>query len=230
MREIKAPVSEIFYSYQGEGIYAGEPQVFVRFAGCNLKCGYCDTPENRSGGHGSMMTTARILRKIKSFRRKRATISLTGGEPLLYADFLEELMPKLKKSGFKTYLETNGTLPENYKKVRKLTDVVAMDIKLPSACGGEFWNESGRLLKMAGKKAFVKVVVDSKTGKDEIDKASRVAAFVSRSIPFVIQPSTRAGASRPAKPGDIYLFRRIANKKLSNIFIIPQLHRIWNVR
>ena len=44
---LKAPVSEVFASYQGEGIYMGQPQIFVRFAGCNLRCDYCDTPKNQ---------------------------------------------------------------------------------------------------------------------------------------------------------------------------------------
>jgi len=234
MNELKAPVSEIFTSYQGEGIFAGEPQIFVRFAGCNLKCGYCDTPKNRVTGHGAWVEVKQIVGKIlklhKSHHSFPKTVSLTGGEPLLHAEFLAELMPKLKRRGFKTYLETNGTLPSNYKKIHKYTDIAAMDIKLPSACGMNYWDESGKFLRLAGKKAFVKVIADSKTKITEITKASQVTAAISTEIPFVIQPSTPVRGCPSAKPADIQLFRNAAKKKLKNVFVIPQLHKIWKVR
>jgi organic radical activating enzyme len=172
----------------------------------------------------------RINKLLLTLNVKPSTVSITGGEPLLYADFLSKLLPALKKNGFRIYLETNGTLPQEFKKIKRYTDVVAMDIKLPSACGTKFWNESREFLKLAGRKAFVKVVADSKTKKEEIGKASQLAASVSRSIPFVIQPSTPASGCPSAKPGNIYLFRSIANKKLRKVFVIPQLHKIWNVR
>ena len=101
-------INEIFYSIQGEGCRAGVPSVFIRFSGCNLKCGFCDTCHES----GDMMTDADIIEEVKKF--PGAQIVLTGGEPSLFID--EEFIRKLKDStGMKIAIETNGTqeLPPN---------------------------------------------------------------------------------------------------------------------
>lgn len=70
-------INEIFYSLQGEGRYAGTPAVFVRFSGCNLRCGFCDT----SHDSGVDMTCEEIVDHIERYPAKR--VILTGGEPTL---------------------------------------------------------------------------------------------------------------------------------------------------
>lgn len=119
-------VKEIFYSLQGEGLNAGRPAVFIRFAGCNLwsgreadrataTCRFCDTDfvgtDGEGGGRFSALELAAeasaTWRPIFGFRRRFAV--LTGGEPMLQAD--RPLVDALHRRGFEVAVETNGTVP-----------------------------------------------------------------------------------------------------------------------
>ncbi len=99
----KYPLVEIFKSLQGEGRNMGRPVVFVRFAGCNLKCPWCDTdvsPRFES-------TLEELLLEIRSFNLK--SVIFTGGEPSLVKG-IPELVEALKEDGFWIGVETNGTV------------------------------------------------------------------------------------------------------------------------
>jgi 7-carboxy-7-deazaguanine synthase len=104
-------INEIFYSIQGEGVRAGTANVFIRFAGCNLRCrreteGFdCDTEWVGS----RPMTAAEIVAECSRIARKCGWVILTGGEPLLQAD--EALARELAKAGYRIAVETNGTEP-----------------------------------------------------------------------------------------------------------------------
>jgi len=99
----KYRINEIFYSIQGEGYHTGTPAVFIRFAGCNLTCDFCDT-KHEEVHHN--LSISEILAIIKQYESPIAI--LTGGEPLLQADF--ELVKALKRGGRKVHVETNGTV------------------------------------------------------------------------------------------------------------------------
>lgn len=95
-------INEIFYSLQGEGAHAGVPSVFIRFSGCNLKCGFCDT-DHQSGDE---MTDAAIVETINAYTGE--WIVLTGGEPTLWID--SRFVTYLKvMTGKKVAIETNGS-------------------------------------------------------------------------------------------------------------------------
>ncbi len=98
-------VSEIFYSIQGEGRYAGEPSIFVRTVGCNLRCKFCDTEYAFSGGE--RMTFEEVFERVDSFP-KEASLVLTGGEPLLWEEFVRAF--RLHYPQRKITIETNGTI------------------------------------------------------------------------------------------------------------------------
>ena len=93
---------EIFESLQGEGRNTGRPCVFLRFAGCNLKCPWCDTDVTRRFS----ASLADILKELKQYKAK--SVILTGGEPTLVKD-MPELVAALKKNGYWIGVETNGT-------------------------------------------------------------------------------------------------------------------------
>ena len=120
-------VNEIFHSIQGESTYTGLPFTFVRFTGCNLRCGYCDTPYAFTAG--KEMTPENILGKISEFNCKR--VLLTGGEPLLQED-LGLLVDLMAKNGIDVFVETNGSLPVKYLDRDKVHSII-IDVKTPGS-------------------------------------------------------------------------------------------------
>jgi len=98
-------VSEIFHSIQGETSYAGRPCAFVRLAGCNLDCSYCDTRYAREGG--ATMPIDEIVQRV--LERPVRLVMVTGGEPLLQPE-TPDLVNRFLLSGYKVLLETNGSL------------------------------------------------------------------------------------------------------------------------
>lgn len=96
-------INEIFYSLQGEGFHTGTPAVFVRFAGCNLKCSFCDTRHEA----GKPMSDKEILNAVSAYPARM--VILTGGEPSLWID--EPFVRMLQEEGYYIGIETNGTNP-----------------------------------------------------------------------------------------------------------------------
>jgi 7-carboxy-7-deazaguanine synthase len=240
-----APLIEVFSAIQGEGIYAGRRQVFVRFAGCNLACAYCDTPESRQTPPHAQVETApgsRIFEPVKNplapsglaaiisrldADRFHDSIALTGGEPLLAVDFIARLIPLCE--GRRFYLETNGTLPRELQRVVHLVQTVAMDIKLPSAAGQPHDPALARdFLAVARKRdTFVKVVVTDQTTSREVADAAQIVASVGRRIPFVIQPVTPvSSAMRSPSPGQVLDLQGAALALLDDVRVIPQIHKL----
>ena len=164
------------------------------------------------------------------------SISVTGGEPLMYADFLLELISQIKKLELKIYLETNGTLPEELKKVISLIDYVAMDIKLPSSGNSACWEEHQQFLSVLKKSRirpgnyFVKIILTAMTKAVEIKKAVAIIAGVSRHIPLVLQPVTPIRQVRTMLPKNIFVFQSLARESLSAVKVIPQTHKLLGVR
>ena len=132
---MKAPIIEIFSSFQGEGVLIGQRQIFVRFAGCNLNCAYCDTKNSISKKEGTLMTPEEVVSKIESILTPDChTISFTGGEPSLYPEFINEVS---KLTDLDIMLETNGTLPANIGLIDNL-DIFSLYIKLKEQFDGDF--------------------------------------------------------------------------------------------
>lgn len=100
-------INEIFYSLQGEGFFTGTPAIFLRFAGCNLHCPFCDTQHHSSHS----MTEEEIVKAVSSYPARHVVI--TGGEPSLQV--IPSLIDKLHQAGKFIAIETNGThsLPAN---------------------------------------------------------------------------------------------------------------------
>jgi len=113
-------VTEIFFSIQGESTHAGKPCVFVRFTGCDLRCGYCDTAYAFHGG--KEMSRAEILREIEGHRAR--FVCLTGGEPVLQKE-LPDLCRDLLERGYEVSLETHGQRPLDAipREVKKIVDL-----------------------------------------------------------------------------------------------------------
>ena len=241
-----APVSEIFSSLQGEGLHVGERQIFIRFAGCPWRCRYCDTPDSLSEEGHPVLTVHDTLRRVQDLQKERdhRSVSLTGGEPLLRSDFLAALIPPLKDLGLFIPLETSATHPHLFEKIADWCDVVAADIKLPSAIGRPFWGEHEAFFRLAGSRAFAKMVLTSATSDDELAETVRLLRSLDPVPPLVLQPvtpipdllfrlqdaqSATPPYVRPPSPHRVAVIMDYARQRLPLVKLVAQMHPIWGL-
>lgn len=223
---MKARITEIFDSIQGEGIYLGERQIFIRFFGCNLNCQFCDTKSDCA----LECTPEEAFSQVRAYKGSYHSVSFTGGEPLVQKDAVKALAGLTKAAGYLNYLETNGTLPEALEEAIDFFDIVAMDIKLPSSTGlGHFWQAHRDFLRIAAKKSvFLKAVICDNTQEEDICQIADIICEVDKSAVVVLQPDGRSHSRELNGKAEAY--RDILRKHKVACCVIPQIHKIVGMR
>lgn len=233
---MKAHINEIFSSIQGEGKLIGRRQVFIRFSGCNLDCSYCDTPQSRDPEFGPVFNEEELFNSVNNLITPDFhSISLTGGEPLLHADFIKSF---LEKYDFNCLLETNGSLPTNLSKIASLMNYASVDIKLPEHCSTSNWDKlfiselkSLNLLIDEEINTYCKIVIMPSTKVGIIESiASKIHDEISdvSNLSLVIQPSDPLD-SWIGENKKLFEISQKAGEYL-DVLTIPQVHKILKMR
>jgi organic radical activating enzyme len=263
-----APVLEVFASIQGEGAFVGEPQVFLRLFGCPLRCRWCDTPGSwKVPAQGS----ARIARPDGARREpcwatpfqaacwiaecepgSPRSVSVTGGEPLAWPDFVLALKPML--GGRRLHLETGGAHPRALARVLAACDHVSLDLKpdfdldppeelaLPEDAPAQPSSEpsprtqadwqrarTSSLRLVAGRDACGKIVVsgghDPREFRVLLDEVEECAP----ALPLYLTPATPMnGVAAPARELLESVAEMARDRDLS-VRVVPQVHRLLAV-
>jgi 7-carboxy-7-deazaguanine synthase len=242
----QAGLQEIFSSIQGEGVYVGQRQIFVRFNACHLHCQYCDAPQRpahepcrveSNSGEGqdvllnNPVSAELLIQWIKQLHQqyKHHSISFTGGEPLLYTFYLKEILPPIQ-SLLPVYLETSGTQPDLYVEIEPWVDIIAMDIKLPSATGEACRIEAHQAFYALAreKECFIKLVVAETTSTDELDWVKQIVP--DRDCPIIIQPVTdlKTGANTVSAKALFYMEQHL-RQTYQDVRVIPQTHKMLSL-
>jgi organic radical activating enzyme len=239
-----APLYEIFSSIQGEATRIGERHLFVRLAGCDLSCAFCDTPASRKipeharvflpgkvGEVRNPLSREELDRQVTELDRAAGphhAVSLTGGEPLLFVDYLLPLARAWRRRGLRILLETGGHRPRDLERMLEHTDVVMADVKIRSSAGFATDRAVAQefLWLAAQRECAVKVVVSAATTEEEV---AEVARMLPPEPPLILQPVTGTAFSPPS--GDhLLLLQRAAMAIHRDTRVIPQAHRILHVR
>ena len=225
----------------------GVRQLFVRFARCNLNCVFCDTPwreqqpqkyqlEKTPGCRDFVfldnpVDPAQLAYELDRLDLARHhSISLTGGEPLLYSHYLRELIPLIKGTHRGIYLETNGTLPDALELVLPGIEIIAMDFKLPSSTGLQpLWELHRHFLQIATRKdVFVKVVIGGQTTAEDIEMACALIQSTAKAVPLILQPVSPVAGQEAIKPRRALELQSLALNRLKDVRIIPQAHKMMD--
>ncbi len=178
-------VNEIFYSIQGESTFAGKPCVFVRLAGCDLRCSWCDTPY--AFNEGEKMSVDDVIAKVEAYRSP--LVEVTGGEPLLQED-VYPLMERLLEDGCTVLLETGGQID-----VGRVPGAVikVVDVKCPASGESDKveWANIDRLASRDQVKFVIQDRVDYEFARETVAKHAldrRCAAVLFSPVHGVLEP------------------------------------------
>lgn len=242
-----APVYEVFSSVQGEATRVGERHVFVRLAGCDLECAFCDTPASRRLPKQARLllpdgteevpnplaraTLFRWVVRLDEAAGPHHAVAITGGEPLLYAEYLRPLAESWREHGLPVLLETGGHRPAELECMLDAVDCVMTDVKIASSAGfATEFEAASRSVRLAAKKeCAIKVVVSAQTTPGEIACVAEVVAHEAHDAPLILQPVTGSRFEPPS--GDHLLaLQRAAMSIHRPTRVIPQAHRALHVR
>jgi len=154
-------LAEIFYSIQGEGAWTGTPAIFVRLAGCNLNCRFCDTDYSVK----FFATVPELIARVRAAGGECPMVVVTGGEPFAQRE-CSDLIEALRADGRRVHVESNGTIAVDLPNGVWLT--VSPKERLHPA--------------MAARADEVKLIVDGRIPEEWLD------AFAERAIPTFLQP------------------------------------------
>lgn len=181
-------IIEIYKSLQGESSYSGLPCVFVRLAGCNLRCTWCDSEYTFKGG--SRMTAEEVEAEVRRLSPDGGLVEITGGEPMLHERELVPFMQRLLDLGYKVLIETSGERP--------LANVPAevvkiVDVKCPdSGEGGTFRAENLQALQPQDE---IKFVISSRADYEFARDFTRENGLPARIANVIYSPAFRKDAA-----------------------------------
>jgi len=243
-----ANVSEIFVSLQGEGAHAGRRHLFVRFAGCPLRCRWCDTPESLVpvehgrvfGPDGVEHLTNPVastgldgaIARLECAAPPLHALAVTGGEPLAQVEFLVAWLPR-RATRLPVLLETAGIRPDRLRRVLPFLAVASLDLKCPSNSGERpLWDEHEACVAVAvegGVETYVKMPVDASTSEDDVERGMRIAAVYG--VPAFLTPIVDpAGATPAVDAATLDRLHGVATRVHADVRVAPQLHKILGVR
>jgi organic radical activating enzyme len=230
----EARISEIFSSLQGEGTHAGERHLFIRFEECHIHCEYCDELD-KPAKNQTLEEVIEAVMRLEKEEGPHRFVSLTGGEPLLYVNFLSPLLLRLKALNYRTHLETNGILWQALESVIGWCDVIAMDLK-PASVTKErsFLKEHRRFLEIArSKEMFIKIVLSPEIDIQEFQGLIQLVQHLRPETPVILQPITREEKEGHDDSELMQLLgelQRLAMRMIPDVRIMPRLHRILKIR
>jgi organic radical activating enzyme len=242
-------LSELFVSLQGEGSYSGQRQLFVRLSGCNMRCRYCDTPDSLEktqrcrvdfpGGESkfldnpvSVETLAAVVARFIAEDPSIAMLAVTGGEPMMQADFLEAWF-KASPPERPCLLETNATISRGLDRLLPSFSVVSADVKLPSNSGeASFWKQHEEFLSGCdGVELYVKMPVDAVTSREDVVRGAELVARCAPGATLYLQPLADPGSSEAARPA-AFMEELLAevSARVADTRVSVQMHKVMGLR
>lgn len=214
----KYKIVEIFDSIEGEGKRSGQLATFVRTAGCNLRCSYCDTPYalSEKNCEYTELTSDEIISRLNPLYRK---VTLTGGEPLFHPN-IKELISEMCSAGYEVNVETNGSIKTSLFRVASNV-FFTIDYKLPSS-GMESRMDKDAFLELT-KEDVVKFVIGTEEDCDRTIEVVRMlrSRYGNDEMPLIYLSAVCGKISH----ADIVTFMK-SHKELSNARIQLQMHKI----
>ena len=266
-RSTHAPLLEVFTSIQGEGLFVGQPQDFLRLAGCPLRCDWCDTrgswglppraPSADESVSGADLRTAawitpldaaaRVQRLAGELHDRRRPLSITGGEPLIWPDFIAALLPLLGERP--VHLETAGAHPAALATLVDRLAHVSLDLKLPADLAPPITTELGTgpeappadaeswsaarlacLELLAGRPACAKLPVAAGRQAADFEELLLDLEASAPQLPLFIQPVNGIGGNgerlRGPRPELLMELAERGEELGLTVRVVPQIHPV----
>jgi len=260
----KAPLIEVFHSVQGEGRFVGVPMAFLRVATCPLRCLYCDTPNSyeaparlpvRLGVRDvqepnpvAADRAADLVRQVVVASEpggKPGKVSVTGGEPLVFPEFVREFGRIVRGRGMRLHLETAAIHPDALAACIDQVDHLSADYKLPETLGapakpelalapgasyGALHRRCCEIAIKRGASVDVKIVLTDRVADPSLEAALAELLPVRDKIVLVLQPVTPFGAvTKPMPRGDLLRHLATAQRAMFDVRVLPQVHKVLQI-